>query len=200
MKDFSYPTYLEIKEGVERNVGSADENDPYSRENWYKKSYETFFKHPFEVPGDLIYFIAFAYAWMPKIPQVRVDTLVNNKELFQGLQNLKKESLTNETKEEILAKIMPVLIPNINNSLIGASKLLHFIHPQSCPILDERVIHVWNELFSPHYYIHTHATSPITKTSDYVMYRRNMLRWLRAVQKEDPRVTLRELEWTIFCY
>lgn len=89
---------------------------------------------------NLIIGINFTYGWMPTIFHFKSNNL---NEVLVLLNRVKSESKLNEDELSILIKLF-------NNSLVGTSKILHFINPNLYPILDSRV---YNYLFgkNPHY-------------------------------------------------
>jgi hypothetical protein len=77
------------------------------------------------------------YGWMPTI----LDTQ-KKKEKYSDLNNVLKsikslgdgDSFTDQKKEDL--KIVAAFM---NNSIVGASKLLHFIYPEKYPIWDSKI-------------------------------------------------------------
>ena len=85
----------------------------------------------------------FTYGWMP--------TILKN---FNHSNNIDKVlMILNKVKnnEEIFEKDYCELVTCINNSVIGVSKILHFINPDNYPIFDSRVKNYFkkNKLFRP---------------------------------------------------
>ena len=193
MSPFNFETFSRLKKQETNRNGFAS----FSRMNWYQKSETYFLAHSLDNPQDLALFIVFAYSWMPKIPQVDFEAILDHPSLFSNLVQLRSEKISIKEQDVILKEILPFLIRKINNSMIGVSKMLYFISPGNCPILDKKVIEVWNLEFEDEY-LHPSATSEITKTNDYLRYRKKMLQWLKEVQNKLPKITLRELEWVLF--
>ncbi|MBL7965653.1 MAG: hypothetical protein JNK09_01550 [Prolixibacteraceae bacterium] len=77
----------------------------------------------------------FIYGWMPTI--IEID-LKNTNEVLRLLNEVKSGKLLNV--EELL-----VLKKCINNSLVGLSKLLHFINPSLYAIWDSRIFRYLTE-------------------------------------------------------
>ena len=74
-----------------------------------------------------------AYGWMPTVLDLYPETL--NNDLATGADLLTKAKSTGalaDAEVEQLARL-------INNSLVGASKLLHFVSPQHFPIWDSKI-------------------------------------------------------------
>lgn len=90
---------------------------------------------------NLVIGINFTYAWMPTMFDFRSD---NFEEVIKILNSAKQGQIPTENELEILKKCF-------NNSLVGASKLLHFINPSQFAIWDSRVYrYLTNE--EPHSY------------------------------------------------
>lgn len=72
------------------------------------------------------------YGWMPTILHIHIDDTINIPEIIQTLNDAKNGTQPSLEKIYNLSKI-------INNSVVGASKLLHFISPNNFPIWDSKV-------------------------------------------------------------
>ena len=100
----------------------------------YLLAYSYFLKY-FEqkeilILDDIVIGISFTYSWMPTILK-KID-LSSGDELVEILNRVKQGHRINA--DELL-----VLKNAFNNSLVGVSKLLHFIHPEQYAIWDSRV-------------------------------------------------------------
>lgn len=83
---------------------------------------------------DVIVGIHMVYGWMPTIVHVNKDKVSEPKiDRIAELLNKVKDSQRLEKCE--LQEIVKV----VNNSVIGTSKLLHFVNPEIYPIWDSRV-------------------------------------------------------------
>lgn len=71
------------------------------------------------------------YGWMPTIMKLK------SREFAPALDALNKAKRGEMLQDEELMSIASV----VNNSLVGTSKLLHFINPNLYPIWDSRVCH-----------------------------------------------------------
>jgi len=74
-----------------------------------------------------------AYGWMPTVLDIYPE--MPNIDLATGADLLNKAKRTGaltDTEVEQLARL-------VNNSLVGASKLLHFVSPQHFPIWDSKI-------------------------------------------------------------
>lgn len=79
---------------------------------------------------DIVIGISFTYSWMPTILK-KID-LTNSENLILILNKVKNG-------EVISIKEINLLKQAFNNSLVGTSKLLHFINPNKYAIWDSRV-------------------------------------------------------------
>lgn len=82
---------------------------------------KTFNCHSFTIGSYLI------YGWMPTIPNINIT-----QEAIDTLNKAKQEDLL--YYNDYLS-----LVKSINNSIVGASKILHFINPKQYPIFDSRI-------------------------------------------------------------
>ncbi len=109
-------------------------------QNSYYISYPEFlehFKHISEFKKhDVIIGIHLIYGWMPTICHLKSGQFDKAAEI---LNNVKKDNqlLLEKTKLDILKKLF-------NESIVGTSKLLHFISPETYPIWDRNVCHYFN--------------------------------------------------------
>ena len=78
---------------------------------------------------NLIIGINFTYGWMPTIFEF---TSSNLEECIPLLNKVKSNS-------DLSQEELTLMKSTFNNSLVGTSKLLHFINPESYPIWDSRV-------------------------------------------------------------
>lgn len=81
---------------------------------------------------NMIIGINFVYGWMPTIFEFKKDDDKSFNDTLQLLNKVKNENLLNANELELLKSLF-------NNSLVGTSKLLHFICPELYPIWDSRV-------------------------------------------------------------
>ncbi|MCF1420433.1 hypothetical protein [Mangrovimonas futianensis] len=101
----------------------------------YIQSYPEFLKYFERIKGgdinehDLIIASHFVYGWMPTI--LRLD-LNKKTQVLKYLNAVKSGRLLDEEELNIL-KV------SINNSMVGLSKLLHFINPENYAIWDSKV-------------------------------------------------------------
>ena len=100
----------------------------------YESSYPEFLKYFQEksviTKHDFILGANFTYAWMPTILHFKSDDL-----------NKATETLNLAKKGELLSRSdLLSLKSTVNNSLVGSSKLLHFVNPSVYSIWDSRVL------------------------------------------------------------
>lgn len=112
----------------------------------YLTSYPYFldyFKNLTSIKRDnLIIGISFTYSWMPTI--LKSINLDRCDEIIMILNEVKNGQIISEQK-------LTALKIAFNNSLVGSSKLLHFINPKQYAIWDSRVFRsLYNE--APHKY------------------------------------------------
>jgi hypothetical protein len=121
---------------IAKNI-SFDKNDSYLIS--YPKFIE-FFKLKNEISeGDLIIGMNFVYGWMPTTLELKkekkgqtLDEMI--KKTLGAVNSIKDKS----GKDDIASDLL-IIKTLINNSVIGASKLLHFIYPDRFPIWDRNI-------------------------------------------------------------
>lgn len=86
----------------------------------------------------------FVYGWMPTILNLRGE---NDKHLQSVVDILNEVKIGVVLKEEHIINIAKV----VNNSLVGTSKILHFINPKKYAIWDSRVYWFWGK-DTPHFH------------------------------------------------
>ncbi len=91
---------------------------------------------------NVIIGISFTYSWMPTI--LKSIKLENPAKILSILNEVKNGKLINEEQ-------LATLKTAFNNSLVGTSKLLHFINPKQYAIWDSRVFRFLNNE-EPHKY------------------------------------------------
>lgn len=103
------------------------------REQTYDISYPEFISYFKSIPiitkHHLVIGINFTYGWMPTILDFRTDRFEESVEI---LNKVKNGSIPSTNELEILKGLF-------NNSIVGTSKLLHFITPDKFAIWDSRV-------------------------------------------------------------
>ncbi len=132
---------------------------------------------------------------MPTIPNIDIQQskLNDDLEFWENLNCLRNGSEID--RKAFLEK----LVPNINNSVVGTSKVLHFIAPDYVPILDSKVLSNWNWFFKE---TQTPTFSKILSASNqnriYFQYWKLMEVWKNNCKKVGKDVSLRALEKGLF--
>jgi len=135
------------KIGIKRLLKDVNKLKMTDEDRWNFKSYIEFlryFRHLKVI--RLNHFLIgshFAYGWMPTMLRLFPKTKANNKSIHNPRTVLK---ILNKVKRNntINTNEMDILKTSINNSLVGTSKLLHFINPKNYPIWDARVVKYLN--------------------------------------------------------
>lgn len=130
-------TFLQLT-NIANNFKSTEEN--------YLLSYPYFLNYFQNLESinleNLVIGISFTYSWMPTI--LKALNLKNTEEVLFILNEVKKGKLIDEQQ-------LTTLKTTFNNSLVGTSKLLHFINPKQYAIWDSRVFRFLNNV-EPHKY------------------------------------------------
>ena len=170
-------------------------NQDHSYPDWYSLTYDIFLDSPINTIHDFWRVVAYTYSWMPTIPTINNHLIKDEAQLITDLQALK------QGQDQHLEQLFRTLIPVINNSLVGVSKALHFIAPDTVPIIDSNVARGWNEFFSAHqiendlkFPTYSNALS-IKQLPNYLKYRESLLSW---VANSNKSISLRELEKAFF--
>lgn len=116
------------------NLKLDAENITIDKKDSYIKSYPEFIKY-FETNSPvkehhLIIGSHFIYSWMPTILTLKLD---NIEEVLRLLNEVINGKVLIEAELETLKTC-------INNSMVGLSKLLHFINPANYAIWDSRIL------------------------------------------------------------
>lgn len=82
---------------------------------------------------DLVCGSHMVYGWMPTVLELHWDKVGIDDERIEDLLNQARD------KRELSDSQLAVLAKLINNSLVGASKLLHFVAPDAFPIWDSKI-------------------------------------------------------------
>ena len=125
-------------EGIDQLIYEASEFDIENIAQSYLKSYPYFINYFGNIQNDkieidnLIIGIHFVYGWMPTIFELKNT---NEKELFVATEILNKAKIGHLLTRNDYVTLKGLL----NGSLVGTSKLLHFINPEKYAIWDSRV-------------------------------------------------------------
>jgi hypothetical protein len=98
----------------------------------------------------------FTYGWMPRIPKIN---LIDSEKILELLNQVK-------AKKELPIEELRQLQTTINGSIVGASKLLHFIRPDLYPIWDSNIA----KHFHDEYKIHTYQVNDLNTYIDYFKF------------------------------
>ena len=160
-------TFLQLT-NIANNFKSTEEN--------YLLSYPYFLNYFQNLESinleNLVIGISFTYSWMPTI--LKALNLKNTEEVLFILNEVKKGKLIDEQQ-------LTTLKTTFNNSLVGTSKLLHFINPKQYAIWDSRVFRFLNDV-EPHKY-------RLEKPRAYIEY----LKLIEELKNEVPFTTFFEL-------
>lgn len=163
--------------------------------SWFIQSYEVFVsKRSIRTKREFIELIAFAYSWMPTIPHIKPITEANWKMIKRYLSRLNRLDKTE------LQHFLRLLVPIINNSIVGTSKVLHFLSPKKNPIIDSRVLKAWNKHFGKHKNLRLGTSllagdRPDKVINTYLQYRGYLLEWQKNCKKQ---VSIRDLEKVLY--
>jgi hypothetical protein len=137
-------------------------------EDSYLKTYLIFinyFKEQDQLTDkNIIIGISLVYSWMP--------TILKNLDL-EKIEEATKILNKAKTSEQITKQELELLISTFNNSLVGSSKLLHFINPKKYAIWDSKV-------FKALYNNKTPYQGAITNPDKYFKY----LKWIEGIIKQ----------------
>ena len=160
-------TFLQLT-NIANNFKSTEEN--------YLLSYPYFLNYFQNLESinleNLVIGISFTYSWMPTI--LKALNLKNTEKVVFILNEVKKGKLIDEQQ-------LTTLKTTFNNSLVGTSKLLHFINPKQYAIWDSRVFRFLNDV-EPHKY-------RLEKPRAYIEY----LKLIEELKNEEPFTTFFEL-------
>jgi len=142
---------------------------------------------------NFIISVNFAYGWMPRILKLHrpIDGFDQTISILNNVKN--NNNIINEPDLNYLKNI-------INNSLVGTSKLLHFINPETYAIWDKKVFNFIHNSFN---------YNKLQKSRNYISYLQNCnevannVRFanihLRINQKIGYEVTkYRAIEWVMY--
>lgn len=123
------------------DIMRASEKAPSVQNKSYIRSYPKFldFFREINIIDEKSFVVGahFVYGWMPTMLELKGPASSFQEVLF--IVNKAKDGESIDDRElEVLAK-------KINNSLVGASKLLHFVNPDEYAIWDSRVYRFWSE-------------------------------------------------------
>lgn len=118
---------------------------------------------------DAVVGLHIVYAWMPTIPNLQLPAGLTNAEQAQVVTFLNAARLRLLTDAELTF----LKESFANNSMVGLSKLLHFLAPDRYAIWDKRVATAW---YAPAAPVYNHYTSP----TEYCGYLGTLHGWAPA--------------------
>jgi hypothetical protein len=178
--------YHKIRKEVETDL------EVHNTQKWFNYSYALFTNHKLESIDDFWKIVAFAYSWMPTIPTIHYAYIEGKEE--QVLKELKKLP---QGKADIVW-LFNTLTPVINNSVVGTSKVLHFIAPTQVPIYDSRVISAWQKLFSEEQQFTLKSRKGNINKVLFFIEKMNI--WLANLKDNQEDISLRDIELVLYYY
>jgi hypothetical protein len=157
------------------------------REDAYSKVYPFLIEHFASIQNtdwsDAVVGLHIVYGWMPTIP---------NLEIFSDWSEPRRNALTNALEktrrgQDVTRGELEIVQSFANNSVVGASKLLHFLSPANNPIWDRRVARVF--LSKPHI-----SHSEVNRVAGWVEYKSTLLTWLKSEKVLNAVKELRSLQ------
>ena len=109
------------------------------------------------VPEDVVLGAHMAYGWMPTV--LELYPKAPNIDLATGANILNMAKRKGDLADDEVKKLACL----INNSLVGASKLLHFVSPDHFPIWDSKIY-----AFVFHEKPHNYRVSKVSKYREYL--------------------------------
>lgn len=129
---------IEVQILVNKYYSMKDKFLTTIKDDTYLKSYGEIMKFAsklkFENKNDLVVLSHVVYGWMPTILNLKLENIDN---ILGFLKTCKQGIATNNFY--LIIKELEVLKTSINNSIVGASKFLHFVNPDIFPIWDSRI-------------------------------------------------------------
>jgi len=176
----------------------SEKKDSSYNSKWYDKTYDIFCKHGYvKSIKELHVLIAFAYSWMPTVPEIHIDKIEDQNKLISELQKLHEDDVS------VLPELVLQLTPYINNSIVGTSKVLHFVAPNIVPVIDSRVVVGWHKFFNKHpvgnYSKALPKNSNSLKPDHFISYQSKMKEWADNIKMHlVDKNALRELEIKLY--
>ena len=170
--------FLKIKKKASRISGETNNWDTY---DFFK---EMFTKNGRATQEQIILVMSVAYSWMPTI--LRVKTRYNSRKMKQasdiitGLKKIKSQKQLSQI--EGLESNLVHLKEIINNSMVGASKVLH-LFSDNAPIIDSRVIRSWNKFFKG-----DRGKKISSSVKGYIKYWKMLFEWREQINKGRSRL------------
>lgn len=159
-------------------------------------SYFMKYRQNLKTADNLIIAISIAYSWMPTMLDIYDHSEKTLKGLIPEIKALSK--ITNakelEDKKDKVIETLKKLCRATNNSVVGASKVLHMYYPMNIPIFDSRTVLAWNDLFkSKDKKLSINSNKQVENFYNYWMW---ILIWRRKLQQKG----VRKIEKLLFDY
>lgn len=121
--------------------------DEAGKFDWYNQAIKTGLKP--ETENDLYLAMCIAYSWMPTMLDLYVEKGTKLQNYIPLVKRFKKYTTVNELKdnERLIVADLIKLSKLVNNSVVGASKVLHIFYPKMIPIFDSNVVKGWGDFF-----------------------------------------------------
>ena len=185
--NLDFKLYKQITDHIKSDLENHKEVE------WYQYSYKIYVSHKLDSMDDFWKIVAFAYSWMPTIPTIHFEKIKGLEEkVFDELKKLQQGNGDIEWLFKTLSRV-------INNSVVGTSKVLHFIAPNAIPIYDSRVIRAWTKLFKSDLELRLQY-KPGGDVGKVLFYANKMKDWLYECKKYDNSIRLRDLELMLYYY
>jgi len=139
----------------------------------YSKAYPILLERVHQKTGkttweQAIFALHVVYGWMPTIPQLKRIMNWPDEKKENYIETLNKMLADKNTECENFNKVKEF----VNNSAVGASKLLHFFSHENFPIWDSRVAKAF-------YAINNVPYSQINKPSNWQTYTKTLREWIK---------------------
>jgi len=146
---------------VMRNVFAQEPNTDILLNSSYVRSYPHLLSYFDQItsfsPADVVRGAHMVYGWMPTVLNLHSNSFNND---IQVVADLLTQAKNNGTLTDLEIETIASLI---NNSFVGASKLLHFVAPEHFAIWDSKIYsYVFNE--RPH----NHRVNQVSKYRFYL--------------------------------
>jgi|GEM_PF-3108277 len=155
--------------------------------------FKDFFKKKKPSVNNLILASSVSYSWMPTMLDIRtkkgIRSINKASEVLSVIRSINISADLNDTITII--KALTQLKEVINNSMVGASKVMHLFH-DNAPIIDSRVRRSWNWFFSKKEF------KIKEDVKGYLKYWEIILFWQEVIIRKKPEVTVRDIEKLFF--
>lgn len=155
--------------------------------------FKVFFTKKQSSVDNLILASSVSYSWMPTMLDIHTQKgIISIKKASKALsiiRNINTSSDLNNNRN--INSAITQLKEVINNSMVGASKVMHLFHDQA-PIIDSRVIKSWN------YFFGNRNMKISNNVNGYLNYWKMILYWQKIINTENNKATVRDIEVMFF--